>query len=139
MFLYNSIKSKELDQLTIKNGISGFLLMMRASKKLWTIAFSFFLLILEKTGGRLFLLSGTGVFSAAFFFHIAAEKTVFFHRTAPFSEGGCPLRGCPPAPHKGILCVGVMALVPPPLQVILGTWMGSGSGFQGKKSTALGI
>ena len=38
MFLYNSSKSKELDQLTIKSGISGFLLMMRASKKLWNIA-----------------------------------------------------------------------------------------------------
>ena len=53
MFLYNSLKSKELDQLTIKNGISGFLLMMRASKKLWTIA--------EKNlNGKVYSICGSG-------------------------------------------------------------------------------
>ncbi len=37
-FLYDNLKSKELDQLTIKNGTAGFLLMMRASKEIWSVA-----------------------------------------------------------------------------------------------------
>ena len=53
MFLYNSLKSKELDQLTIKSGISGFLLMMRASKKLWNIA-------KKNLNGKVYSICGSG-------------------------------------------------------------------------------